>query len=84
MKSSREIPSVGTLIKIFSYDRSGFVKVASTENADSYGLVPDGSIALVVDEHTRFWGSETVPVVTAGDVKGWIFKDEWEVLNDSN
>ncbi len=80
-------PEIGTLVRLKSWNREAYIKVAShtPDSEDTYSLVPSGATAMVVGYHTRAWDkADIVPVVTVGSVTGWIFMDEWEVLNDTD
>jgi hypothetical protein len=80
-------PAIGTLVRLKSWNKEAYIKVAShtPDSEDTYSLVPSGATVMVVGYHTRAWDrADIVPVVTVGNVTGWIFMDEWEVLDDTD
>jgi hypothetical protein len=79
-----EVPPLGTLVVITSYDRSGYVKVAAIGGDDGYACIPDGSCALVVGAYTRQSSTQNVPIVSVGDATGWIFHDEWVHVDEKD
>ena len=79
-------PDLGTLVRLKSWNREAYVKIAShaPDSEDIYTLVSSGATAMVVGYHTRAWDKkDIVPVVAVGSVTGWIFMDEWETLDDT-
>ena len=85
MAKTKRPPEIGTLVRLKSWDGSDDVKVASInpDSEDDYVIVPHGSHALVVGVYTRPWETrDIVPVVSMNAITGWIFNDEWELLDD--
>ena len=82
------LPAVGSLVKIVVSKNICKKGVKNIQIADLNGELEVyalcGTIALVVGEHTRGWRPlEKVPLVMVDNFVGWIFNDEWEVIDDS-
>lgn len=79
------LPEVGSLVKLFVSKKLHKKGVKNIQIADPNGELEvyalEGTIALVVGEHTRGWlPLEKVPLVMINNFVGWIFNDEWEAI----
>lgn len=79
------LPEVGSLVKLFVSKNLHKKGVKNIQIADPNGELEvyalEGTIALVVGEHTRGWlPLEKVPLVMINNFVGWIFNDEWEAI----
>jgi len=82
------LPEVGSLVKIVVSKNICKKGVKIIQIADLNGELEvyelEGTIALVVGEHIKGWSPlEKVPLVMVDNFVGWIFNDEWEVIDDS-
>ena len=79
------LPEVGSLVKLFVSKNLHKKGVKNIQIVDPNGELEvyalEGTIALVVGEHTRGWlPLEKVPLVMINNFVGWIFNDEWEAI----
>ena len=79
------LPEVGSLVKIVvskNLHKKGVKNIQIVDlNGEFEVYALEGTIALVVGEHTRGWlPLEKVPLVMINNFVGWIFNDEWEAI----
>ena len=79
------LPEVGSLVKLFvskNLHKKGVKNIQIVDlNGELEVYALEGTITLVVGEHTRRWRPlEKVPLVMINNFVGWIFNDEWEAI----
>ena len=80
-----ELPKTGSLVKLFvskNLHKKGVKNIQIVDlNGELEVYALEGTITLVVGEHTRRWRPlEKVPLVMINNFVGWIFNDEWEAI----
>lgn len=79
-------PKVGQLVRLKHYAPGiNNLWVCGLEEDEGEIEVPCGTIALVIDRHVRGDGllhEGPVPVILVNGFRGWIFRDEWEPIED--
>lgn len=76
---------VGHLVRIKTYGQSHHVTVGQINpedpNTDVVRLLLPGKIGLIVGTYTRPDDGYKMPIIMIDDVTGWIFQDEYEVID---
>jgi len=76
---------VGQLVRIKSYGQAHHVTIGQLDpddpSTDVVRLLPPGKIGLIVGTYTRPDDKLRMPIIMIDDVKGWIFQDEYEVID---
>ena len=87
MKSATSLPKIGSLIRIVNplgVDETPVrIKCIGVDDKQER-CVAVGTIALVVENHTKPWcvqRADRVPTVMINNIVGWIFNDQWEAVS---
>lgn len=85
MKSATSLPKIGSLIRIINpgYGETPVRMKCIGVDDKQERCVAVGTIALVVENHTKPWcvkRADRVPTVMINNIVGWIFNDQWEAV----
>lgn len=76
---------VGQLVRIKSYGQAHHVTIGQLypedPSTDVVRLLTPGKVGLVVGTYTRPEDGMKMPIIMIDNVAGWIFHDEYEIIN---
>jgi len=76
---------VGQLVRIKAYGQSHHVTIGQIDpdepDTDVVCILTPGKIGMIVGTYTRPGDCMRMPIIMIDDVKGWIFQDEYEVID---
>ncbi len=77
---------VGQLVRIKTYGQAHHVTIGQLDpedpSTDVVRLLTPGKVGMIVGTYKRADDGMRMPIIMIDDVMGWIFQDEYEVIDD--